>query len=127
LDSKVNKLVFLGYKEDLKGYKLWDLKNKEFVSSRHVTLDEASIVKPIVSQQVDKMKIKSEVSQGVEGDATSHCPVGSISSGILSVVTLGGDRVSNMDTEHVKKDGSDAAREIKGNQRRCCKETCILC
>jgi len=23
LDSKVNKLVFLGYKEDLKGYKLW--------------------------------------------------------------------------------------------------------
>ena len=28
LDSKVNKLVFLGYKEDLKDYKLWDLKIK---------------------------------------------------------------------------------------------------
>jgi len=62
LDSKVNKLVFLGYKEDLKGYKLWDPKNKEFVSSRHVTLHEASMVKPTVSQQVEKMKIKSEVS-----------------------------------------------------------------
>ena len=28
LDSKVNKLVFWGYKEDLKGYKLWDPKNR---------------------------------------------------------------------------------------------------
>ena len=49
LDFKVNKLVFLGYKEDLKVYKLWDLKIKEFVLSRHVTLNEASTVKPIVS------------------------------------------------------------------------------
>jgi len=31
LDSNMNKLVFLGYKEDLKGYKLWDSKNKKFV------------------------------------------------------------------------------------------------
>ena len=49
LDFKVNKLVFLGYKEDLKGYKLKDLKNKEFVSSRYVTLDEGSMVKPTIS------------------------------------------------------------------------------
>jgi len=28
LDFKVKKLVFLGYKEDLKGYKLWDPKTK---------------------------------------------------------------------------------------------------
>jgi len=39
LDFKVNKLVFLKYKKNLKGYKLWDPKNREFVSSRHVTLD----------------------------------------------------------------------------------------
>ena len=45
LDSKVTKLVFLGYKEDLKSYKLWDPKNKVFVSSRHVILDKASMVK----------------------------------------------------------------------------------
>ena len=38
LNPKVNKLVFLGYKKDLKSYKLWDPKNKEFVSSRHVTV-----------------------------------------------------------------------------------------
>jgi len=42
-------LVFLGYKEDLKGYKLKDSKNKEFVSSRYVTLDEGSMVKPTIS------------------------------------------------------------------------------
>ena len=28
LNFKVNKLVFLRYKKDLKGYKLWDSKNK---------------------------------------------------------------------------------------------------
>jgi len=44
----LNKLVFLGYNEDLKVYKLRDPKNKEFISSRHVTLDEASMMKPIV-------------------------------------------------------------------------------
>jgi len=58
LDSKANKLVFLGYKKDLKDYKVWDLENKKVVSSRHVTLDEASIVKPTVSQQVEMMKTK---------------------------------------------------------------------
>jgi len=49
------------------------------------------------------MKTKSEVSQQVEVDATPHCPVGSVSSGILSVVTLDGDRVADIDTEHVEK------------------------
>ena len=51
VDSKANELVFLGYKKNLKCYKLWDSKNMEFVSSRHDTLDEASIVKPIVSSR----------------------------------------------------------------------------
>ena len=62
----------------MKGYKLLDLENKEFVSSRDATLDEASMVKPTVSQQVDIMKIKSEVSQWVEVDATPHYPVSSV-------------------------------------------------
>ena len=88
----MNKLVFLRYKADLKGYKLCDPKNKEFISSKHVTLNEASMVKPIVSQQVEKMKIKLEVSQQVEVDATPHCPVGLVSSGIPSVVTPCGDQ-----------------------------------
>jgi len=117
LDSKVKKLIFLGYKEDLKGYKLWDPKNREFISNRHVTLDEASVMKPTISRQVEIRKTKG-VSQRVEVDATPHCPVGSVSSGIPSVVTEGGDRVADMDTEHVEKDGSDAARGTKGNPRR---------
>ena len=41
----------------------------------------------------------------------------SVSSGILSVVTPGRDRVDDMDTEHVEKNDSDAARGTKGNRR----------
>jgi len=118
LDSKMNKLVFLRYKEDLKGYKLWDPKNKEFVSSRHVILDEASMVKPTISQQVETMKTKLEVSHRVDVDTTPHCPVGSVLSGIPSVVTPSGDRVADMDIEHVEKDGSYAVKVTKGNSRR---------
>jgi len=57
-DSKANELMFLGHKEDLKGYKLWDPKNKEFVLNRHGILDEILIVKPTVSQQKETMKTK---------------------------------------------------------------------
>ena len=59
------------------------------------------------------MKTKLKVSQRVEVDATPHCPVGSVSSGIQSVVTPGGDRVADMNIEHVEKDGLDAARGPK--------------
>ena len=58
LDSKANELMFLGHKEELKGYKLWDPKNKEFVLSRHGILDKILIVKPTVSQQKETMKTK---------------------------------------------------------------------
>ena len=76
----MNKLVFLRYNEDLKCYKLWDPKNKEFVSSRHVTLDEASMVKPTVSQQVKTMKTKLVLSQRVESDVTPRSSVRLVSS-----------------------------------------------
>ena len=39
-------------------------------------------------------------------------------SGIPSIVTPGGDRGADMDTEHVEKDGSDVARGTKENPRR---------
>jgi len=64
------------------------------------------------------MQTKLEVSQRVELDATSYCPVGLVSSGIPSIVTPSGDRVADMDSEHVEKDGSDVARGTKGNPRR---------
>ena len=66
-------------------------------------------MKPTVSQQVEMRKTKV-VSQRMEVDATPHCLVDSILSEIPSVVIPGGDRVANMDTEHVEKDGSDTAR-----------------
>jgi len=54
----------------------------------------------------------------MEVDTILHCPVGSVSSGIPSVVTPSGDRVANIDTEHFEKDGSDVARGTKRNPRR---------
>jgi len=73
-------------------------------------------MKPTISRQI-KMRKTAVVSQRVEVGATQHCPVSSVSSGILSVGTPSGDRVADMDTEHVEKDGSDVARGTKGNPR----------
>jgi len=73
------------------------------------------MMKPTVSQQVETINIKLEVSQRVEVDVTPHCPVGSVSSGIPSVVIPGGDQVANMDTGHVEKDDLDAGRGAKRN------------
>jgi len=60
------------------------------------------------------MKTNSRVSQWVKIDATLHCPVGSVSSGIPSVTTSGGDRVADMDTEHVEKMVQMQLEELKG-------------
>jgi len=54
----------------------------------------------------------------VEVDTTPHCPIGLVSSGIPLVVIPGGDRVGDMDTEHVEKDGSNVVKGTKGNPRR---------
>jgi len=64
------------------------------------------------------MKTKLEVSQRMEVDATPHCPVCSVSSGIPSVVTPGGDQIAYINNEYVEKDGSDATRGTKENSRR---------
>jgi len=43
-DGKVNprakRFMFLVVKRNMKGYRLWDPKNKKIVLSRHVTFDE---------------------------------------------------------------------------------------
>jgi len=64
------------------------------------------------------MRKPKVVPQQVEVDATPYCPVGSVSSGIPSVVTPDGDRVAEMNTEHVEKDGSNAVRGTKETLRR---------
>ena len=62
----------------------------------------------------------------MEVDATPHCPVGSVSSGITSVMTPGGDRVGDMNTEHVEKDSSDIARGTEENSRMWIAEKHVL-
>ena len=41
--------VFEGFKKGVKGYKIWDQKDKKFILSRDVTFDEASMMKPMNS------------------------------------------------------------------------------
>ena len=54
-DGKVNpqakKFVFFGVNRNMKGYKLWDPKNKKIVLSKHVTFDETSSLKSTVSSR----------------------------------------------------------------------------
>jgi len=38
--------VFLGFKRGVKGYKIWDLKDKKTILSRDVTFDEALMKNP---------------------------------------------------------------------------------
>jgi len=101
LNPRTKKFVFLGVKRNLKGYKLWDSKNKKIVLSRYVTFDEASLLKSIISQQVERTKTK-DVSQWVKVDATPLSPVSSMSVGISSDVTHGGNCVAILNTEHVE-------------------------
>ena len=99
VNPRVKKFVFLGVKRNMKGYRLWDLKNK-IVLSQHVTFDETSVWKSTVSQQVERTKTK-EVSQRVEVDATPPSPVSSVLVKTSPNVTSGGDHVVRVDTEHV--------------------------
>ncbi|KAH9670812.1 Integrase catalytic domain-containing protein [Citrus sinensis] len=73
LDPRARKAIFVGFKDRVKGFKLWDLEDKKFVCSRNVTFDEASMMKASSSQQVEN-KTK-EVLQRVEFDATPYVPV----------------------------------------------------
>ena len=82
MNPRVKRFVFLGVKRNMKGYRLWDPENKKIVLSRHVTFDETLVLKPTVSQQVERQVERTEtkeVSQRVEVDATLPSPVGSVS------------------------------------------------
>ncbi|KAH9667138.1 Receptor-like protein 14 [Citrus sinensis] len=77
LDPRARKVIFVGFKGRVKGFKLWDLEDKKFVCSRDVTFDEVSMMKALSSQQMEN-KTK-EVLQRVEFDATPYAPVSSTS------------------------------------------------
>jgi len=85
----------------MKGYRLWEPKNKKIVLSQHVIFDETSALKSTVSQQVERTKT-GEVSQRVEVDATPPPPVGSILVRTSLDVTPGGDHVASFDAEQVE-------------------------
>jgi len=93
LDPRVKKEVFVGFKRGIKGYKIWDPKDKKFVLSRDVTFDKASMLKPTISQQVEIEKTKG-ISQQVNSDVTSPSLEMSVFLEIIPMVTLGSDHVA---------------------------------
>ena len=57
LDNKVEKCIFIGYKDGMKGYKLWNPITKKTVYSRDVVFQE---VKEVPRQEVNPMEKEPE-------------------------------------------------------------------
>ena len=112
LDPKTRKYVFVGFKKGVKGYKIWDPKDKKFILSRDVTLDEASMVKPIDSQQVESQTTDMMLQQ-VESDATSSSLGRSVSFEVIPSVTQGGDQVAEHDADNDDEDQGHAMRDVQ--------------
>ena len=87
--------MFLGFKKDVKSYKIRDPKNKKTILNKDVTFDEASMMKPKRSQQV-KSEI-TEISQQVESDATLSTPRSSLSFEIPPTRTRDENHVAHED------------------------------
>ena len=80
--------MFVRFKRGIKGYKIWDPKERKFALGKDVTFDEALMLKFTVSQQVEIARTK-EVSQKVESDDTSPSLERSVSLEIIPKVTQG--------------------------------------
>jgi len=98
VNPRAKKFVFLGVKRNMKGYRLWDPKNKKIVLSQHVTFDETFMLKSTVSQQVERTKIK-DVSQQVKVDAIPPSPVSLISVRTSPDVIQSEDHIACLDAE----------------------------
>jgi len=70
----------------------------KFIFSRDVTFDEASMLKPTISRQVEIIKTK-EVLQQVENDANSPSIESSVSLRIMPKVTQGNNQVAEVDAD----------------------------
>ena len=68
---KGEKGVFIGFKNGIKCYKIWDLKDRKFILNRDVTFNEASMVKLINSQQVESQTDNRMLQQVESQTATS--------------------------------------------------------
>ena len=53
MHPRARKGAFVGFKKGVKGYKIWNPKDRKFILSIDVTFDEASMVKPTNSKQVE--------------------------------------------------------------------------
>ena len=62
LHLKARKGVFVELKKGVKGYKIWDPKDRKIILSRDVTFDDALMMKPTDSQQVER-KTTDRISQ----------------------------------------------------------------
>ena len=60
MDSKSEKCIFIGYKDGLKGYKLWNLVTRKVVYSRDVVFREAKDVIKHEFQPKEPEKIEIE-------------------------------------------------------------------
>ena len=73
-------------KKSIKGYKIWDPREKKFILSRDVTFDEASMMKPTNSQQVES-ETTDMISQHAKSDVTSPSLERSVSFEVIPSVT----------------------------------------
>ena len=113
LDPRAKKGVLVGFKKGVKSYKIWDPKYKKFIFCRDVTFDEASMLKPTISQQVKIEKTKG-ISQQVESDFTSPSLKRSVSLEIIPTVTQSSDHAADQDTDDNEDQGqaSDVQESI---------------
>ena len=72
LDAKSIRCIFIGYQEEVKGYKLWDPTNKKVIISRNVTFDESELLKSMdvevsPSPEAEKGKLPLEIEVQILG------------------------------------------------------------
>ena len=93
VDPRAKKGLFVGFKKGIKRFKIWDSMDRKFIFSKDVTFDEASMLKPKISQPVEIIKTK-EVSQQVDNDANPLSLESSTSLRIMPRLTQGNDQVA---------------------------------
>jgi len=95
LDPRAKKGVFVGFKKRVKGYKIWDPKDRKFILSRDVMFNEASF-EAINSQQVES-RTANIILQQVDSDTTSPSLERSVLFEVIPSVTQRDDRVAEQD------------------------------
>jgi len=115
--------VFVGFKKGIKCYKIWDPKDKKFILSKDVTFDEASMMKPRDSQQVES-ETTDIISQQV--DTTSPSIERSVSFEIIPAVAQGGDYVTDQDADADVEDQGQAMGNVQEfiAVERACRNSC---